>query len=44
MAVLAEVTDIMDNYSGKFDRMENTVMVSAVVGDSRDDLLEEMLT
>ena len=44
VAVLLEVTDIMENHSGKCDRVENTVMVSAVGGDNGDALLEEMLT
>ena len=44
VAVLSEVTDIMENQSEKCDRVENTVMVSAVGGDNGDALLEEMLT
>ena len=44
VAVLSEVTDIMENHSGKCDWVENTVMVSAVGGDNGDVLLEEMLT
>ena len=43
VAVLPEVTDIMENHSGKCNRVENTVMVSAVGGDNGDALLEEML-